>query len=125
MTNHGKPVGPLHGLPISVKNHIGMKGLGYNCAFVAWVGTVAEDDALLLKILWKAGCVFYARTTEPQTMVSTPAYLYTIVPRTVFKRVGVTDFRVAEPISSSCATFLDPSRADCFSYRVKDWEKHR
>ena len=51
MTNHGKPVGLLHGRPIGVKNHIGMKGLGYNCAFVAWVGTAAEDDALLLKIL--------------------------------------------------------------------------
>ena len=51
MTNNGKPVGLLHGLPISVKNHIGRKGLGFNCAFVAWVGTVAEDDALLLKIL--------------------------------------------------------------------------
>ena len=28
LTEHKKPMGPLHGLPISVKAHIGMKGLG-------------------------------------------------------------------------------------------------
>ncbi len=65
-----EPLGPLHGLPISVKEHIGMKGLDLNAGFVAWVGTKAEDDALVLKILWNAGCVFYVRTTEPQLLVS-------------------------------------------------------
>lgn len=66
---HKKPVGALHGLPISVKEHVGMKGLDLNAGFVSWVGRIAEDDAIILKILWKAGCVFYARTTEPQTLV--------------------------------------------------------
>ncbi|MCJ1368345.1 hypothetical protein MMC16_007487 [Acarospora aff. strigata] len=64
-----KPLGPLHGLPISVKEHIGMKGLDLNAGFVAWVGKKAEDDALVLKILWDAGCVFYVRTTEPQLLM--------------------------------------------------------
>ncbi|KAI9754384.1 MAG: hypothetical protein M4579_004722 [Chaenotheca gracillima] len=69
MATHNKPVGPLHGLPISVKEHIGMKGLDLNAGFVAWVGTVAEEDAHILKILWEAGCVFYVRTTQPQTVM--------------------------------------------------------
>ena len=47
-----------------------MKGLDLNAGFVAWVGKKAEDDALVLKILWDAGCVFYVRTTEPQLLVS-------------------------------------------------------
>ena len=64
-----KPVGPLHGLPISVKEHVGMKGLDQNAGFVAWVGRIAPDDAVILKLLWNAGCVFYARTTEPQTLM--------------------------------------------------------
>ena len=64
-----KPIGPLHGLPISVKEHIGMKDLDLNAGFVAWVGNIAPDDAILLKLLWNAGCVFYARTTEPQTLM--------------------------------------------------------
>ncbi|KAL9599860.1 MAG: hypothetical protein Q9219_003554 [cf. Caloplaca sp. 3 TL-2023] len=66
---HKRPIGPLHGLPISVKEHVGMKGLNCNAGFVAWAHQVAPDDALILKILWSAGCVFYARTTEPQTLM--------------------------------------------------------
>lgn len=63
------PIGPLHGLPISVKEHVGMKGLDLNAGFVSWVGHIAPDDALILKLLWKAGCIFYARTTEPQALM--------------------------------------------------------
>lgn len=69
-TEHKNPIGPLHGLPISVKEHVGMKGLDLNAGFVSWVGRIAEDDANILKPLWKAGCVFYTRTTQPQTLVS-------------------------------------------------------
>lgn len=46
-----------------------MKGLDLNAGFVAWVGTVAEEDAYILEILWKAGAVFYARTTQPQSLM--------------------------------------------------------
>ena len=66
---HGKPVGPFHGLPISVKEHIGMKGLGLNAGFISWWDRKGGDDAHVLKILWDAGCIFYARTTEPQTLM--------------------------------------------------------
>jgi len=69
ITTHSKPIGPLHGLPISVKEHVSMEGLDCNAGFVSWVGRVAQEDALILKILWEAGAVFYVRTTEPQTIV--------------------------------------------------------
>ena len=46
-----------------------MKGLDLNAGFVAWVGTVAEEDAHILQILWRAGAVFYARTTQPQSLM--------------------------------------------------------
>jgi len=46
---HGKPIGPLHGLPISVKEHVSMEGLDCNAGFVSWVGRVAKEDALILK----------------------------------------------------------------------------
>ncbi len=69
LATHKKPVGPLHGVPISVKEHIGMKGLDLNGGFVGWVGNVAEEDALLLQPLWDAGAVFYVRTTQPQTLM--------------------------------------------------------
>ncbi|KAK5756664.1 hypothetical protein LTS12_013254 [Elasticomyces elasticus] len=66
---HGTPIGPLHGLPISVKEHLSMKGLDINAGFVSWVGKIAPDDALILKLLRKAGAVFYVRTTEPQALM--------------------------------------------------------
>jgi amidase len=46
-----------------------MKGLDLNAGFISWVGGVGEDDALILKCLYKAGCIFYARTTQPQTLM--------------------------------------------------------
>ncbi|KAH8811123.1 amidase signature domain-containing protein [Xylogone sp. PMI_703] len=66
---HKKPIGPLHGLPISVKEMIGMKELGLNAGYVAWWGKTASEDAHVLQILWDAGAVFYARTTQPQSMM--------------------------------------------------------
>jgi amidase len=69
LATNKKPIGPLHGLPISVKEHAGMKGLGLNGGFISWWDHKGEDDALILKLLWKAGCVFYVRTTQPQTLM--------------------------------------------------------
>jgi hypothetical protein len=66
---HKRTLGPLHGLPISVKEMVGMKGLGLNASYVAWWGKVAEEDAHVLQILWNAGAVFHARTTQPQGMM--------------------------------------------------------
>ena len=66
---HKKPIGPLHGLPISVKSHIGRKGCGTNCGFIAWGGRTSPDDALILQILLAAGAVLYVQTTEPQGLV--------------------------------------------------------
>jgi Asp-tRNA(Asn)/Glu-tRNA(Gln) amidotransferase A subunit family amidase len=46
-----------------------MKGLDLNAGFVGWVGRVADDDAVILKLLWNAGAVFYVRTTQPQSLM--------------------------------------------------------
>ena len=46
-----------------------MKDLGVNVGFASWWPGKGEEDAPILRILWNAGCVFYARTTEPQTLM--------------------------------------------------------
>ncbi|KZF26180.1 amidase [Xylona heveae TC161] len=69
LEEHKRPIGPLHGIPISVKEHLGMKGLDLNAGFCSFVGKVPDEDAHLLKILWEAGCVFYVRSTQPQTLM--------------------------------------------------------
>ncbi|KAL4803953.1 amidase signature domain-containing protein [Aspergillus unguis] len=65
----GKLVGPLHGIPISVKEHIGFKGLTLNAGYAIWVDNIASEDALLLQCLEEAGAVFHVRTNQPQSLM--------------------------------------------------------
>ncbi|KAL3475281.1 amidase signature domain-containing protein [Aspergillus californicus] len=65
----GKLVGPLHGIPISVKEHIGIKGLTLNGGYATWVDDIATEDALLLQCLKKAGAIFHVRTNQPQSLM--------------------------------------------------------
>ena len=69
LNRHGKPIGPLHGLPISVKEHVGMKGRILDAGFISWRDRIAEEDAHILTILLDAGAVLYVRTTQPQTLM--------------------------------------------------------
>lgn len=63
-----EPMGPLHGLPISVKEHHGMNGKTNHASYVAWIGN-ASDPNPLNDTLYEAGCVYYVRTTGPQTLM--------------------------------------------------------
>jgi amidase len=65
-----EPTGPLFGLPISTKEHHGQKGenIVSNASYVAWIGQ-AHGSCQLYDILWDAGCVYFARTTQPQTIM--------------------------------------------------------
>lgn len=66
---HRRPLGPLHGLPISVKEHIGIEGLRCTTGYVSHWDTIAKEDAHILQLLRDAGAVFHCRTTIPQTMM--------------------------------------------------------
>ncbi|KAG9314078.1 amidase signature domain-containing protein [Chiua virens] len=67
----GQVVGPLHGLPVSIKDHIKVKGLDTSTGYIAWAyKTVAENDALVVNILRKAGAIMYVKTQNPQTLLS-------------------------------------------------------
>jgi len=65
----GKTIGPLHGLPVSLKEHYMYKGKVTNAGYAVWVDRVTDDWALTVKLLLDAGAVFYIRTTEPQTIM--------------------------------------------------------
>ncbi|CDK28590.1 unnamed protein product [Kuraishia capsulata CBS 1993] len=65
----GKTVGPLHGLPVSIKEHIGFKDKVCHAGFVSLIENVTPDDAVTLKVLYKQGAVFYVRTNEPQSLM--------------------------------------------------------
>jgi len=70
----GKVVGPLHGLPVSLKDQITIKGLETTMGYASWIGKVAERDATLTELLIECGAVLYVRTNVPQTLMWPEAY---------------------------------------------------
>ncbi|KAI9374808.1 Acetamidase [Aspergillus egyptiacus] len=66
---HGKPVGPLHGLPISLKDQLRVKGYETSMGYVSWLGKYDQEDSVLTHLLRKAGAVFYVKTSVPQTLM--------------------------------------------------------
>ncbi|KAF5384166.1 hypothetical protein D9615_003363 [Tricholomella constricta] len=65
----GKVVGPLHGLPISLKDQISLKGIESTMGYVSWIGKYAERNAVLVDALEALGAVLYVKTNIPQTLM--------------------------------------------------------
>ncbi|KAG6860169.1 hypothetical protein C0995_014841 [Termitomyces sp. Mi166 len=87
----GKPVGLLHGLPISLKDQVSIKGIesimaiwfrdvrdgfdsGAYIGYVSWIGQYAERNAVLVDILEALGAVLYVKTNVPQTLMWPETY---------------------------------------------------
>lgn len=67
----GKPIGPLHGVPVSIKDHINIKGRYTTAGYISWArNPVKEKDAPLVEILRNAGAVMYCKTNNPQCMMT-------------------------------------------------------
>lgn len=66
---NGRTVGPLHGLPISLKDQLRIKGLETTMGYVAWIDKYDTEDSVLTAMLRKAGAVFYVKTSVPQTLM--------------------------------------------------------
>ena len=62
-SNGGKTAGPLHGLPISVKDQIRVVGMETTCGFVGNLGKKDTKDSLLVEILQNAGAVVFVKTS--------------------------------------------------------------
>ncbi|BGP12260.1 hypothetical protein JCM10213_000046 [Rhodosporidiobolus nylandii] len=66
----GKPTGPLHGLPVSLKNQCNVEGEEMNLCYVGWVGRVAKENAVVVDCLLAQGAVIYCHTNMPQALFS-------------------------------------------------------
>lgn len=62
----GRLIGPLHGIPLSLKNQIGVASHLTNAGFVAWINNTSRHDAAIVKTFRKLGAVVFARTNQPQ-----------------------------------------------------------
>ncbi|KAM3426593.1 hypothetical protein NHJ13734_009369 [Beauveria thailandica] len=66
----GKLVGPLHGVPVSVKDHYNVKGQPTTAGYISYADhAVKSKDAHIVEILRNAGAVLYAKTNNPQCMM--------------------------------------------------------
>ncbi|KAF8332353.1 amidase [Cantharellus anzutake] len=68
LATHKKPIGSLHGLPISLKDQCRIIGLETIMGYVSWIGQKAKYNCTLVDILLEAGGVPFVRTNVPQTL---------------------------------------------------------
>ncbi|KAF4493825.1 general amidase [Fusarium agapanthi] len=76
-TKHGKTLGPLHGLPISLKDQFHVKGVDTTMGYVGWIdGNLGIDpdkshtvESQIVTELLSLGAVLYCKTSLPQTLL--------------------------------------------------------
>lgn len=66
---HGEIVGPLHGVPTTLKDQFNIKGYDSTLGYVGMANQPAEDDAALVKMLRLLGAVIIAKTNLPQSIM--------------------------------------------------------
>ncbi|KAL1610211.1 hypothetical protein SLS60_001876 [Paraconiothyrium brasiliense] len=75
----GKPVGPLHGLPVSLKDQFHVKGVETSMGYVGWIGTFEGKvgtgkekifESEMVRELRNLGAVLYCKTSVPHTLMA-------------------------------------------------------
>lgn len=61
----GEPLGPLHGVPVTVKVNVDMRGRATTNGVVAFKDNIATDDSPVVANLRRAGAVIIGRTNTP------------------------------------------------------------
>ncbi|KAE8420862.1 amidase signature domain-containing protein [Aspergillus pseudocaelatus] len=69
LRRQGKPIGPLHGLPISLKDQFNVKGFDSTLGYVGRAYSPCTEDATLVTILTQLGAVIIAKTNIPQSIM--------------------------------------------------------
>ncbi|KAI8931479.1 hypothetical protein NX059_011147 [Plenodomus lindquistii] len=79
LKEHGKTVGPLHGVPVSLKDQFHVKDVETSMGYVGWIGTFEGEkgtgkekvyESEMVGLLRKAGAVLYVKTSVPHTLMS-------------------------------------------------------
>ncbi|KAK1674076.1 amidase [Colletotrichum godetiae] len=70
LRDHGAPLGPLHGLPVSVKDTFNVAGVDTSMGLAYLCHKPAASNAPLVDLLLSLGCVIIAKTNIPQTLGS-------------------------------------------------------
>ncbi|HEV8525497.1 MAG TPA: amidase [Terriglobales bacterium] len=104
---HGDPLGPLHGVPITIKSSIDVAGLRCEAGTKLRAGHVATEDAPLVKRLRRAGALILGNTNTPELLMAweTDNLLYgrTNNPWDLTRTPGGSSGGEAAAIASACS----------------------
>ncbi len=64
---NGTILGPLHGIPMTIKDAMDLKGFAASEGLTPLADAIAPDNGVLIQILIDAGAVIIAKTNMPQT----------------------------------------------------------
>jgi Asp-tRNA(Asn)/Glu-tRNA(Gln) amidotransferase A subunit family amidase len=100
-------IGPLHGVPISIKSSVDVAGLLCECGGVLRKGNVPSEDAPLVKRLRAAGAIILGNTNVPEFLMAyeTDNLLYgrTNNPWDISRTPGGSSGGEAAAIASGCS----------------------
>lgn len=65
----GELKGPLHGIPITVKDQFNVKGVDTTLGYVGRSFDPANEDAVLVQLLKSMGAVIIAKSNLPQSIM--------------------------------------------------------
>ncbi|KAL7629777.1 hypothetical protein AAE478_001300 [Parahypoxylon ruwenzoriense] len=69
LTDHGSVIGPLHGIPVTLKDQFNTRGHDTTLGYVNRSFEPAAEDAVLVHMLRKLGAVVLAKTNLPQSIM--------------------------------------------------------
>lgn len=71
LAENGGPIGPFHGLPVSLKDTFNVPGIDSTLGYTEFIGNAAKlSQSALVELLEQAGAVFYIKTNIPQTTMT-------------------------------------------------------
>lgn len=69
LAKEGVPIGPLHGIPITVKDQFNIAGHDSTLGYTGRAFKPASSDAVLVTILRNMGAIIVAKTNLPQSIM--------------------------------------------------------
>ncbi|WDK12709.1 amidase [Colletotrichum graminicola] len=69
MAKHGKPLGPFHGVPMTLKDQFNVQGFDSTLGYVGRSFKPAVEDAVVVKVLRSLGAVIIAKSNIPQSIM--------------------------------------------------------
>ncbi|KAH3900729.1 related to Putative amidase C550.07 [Saccharomycodes ludwigii] len=69
LAEHGKLIGPFHGIPVSLKEQMNYAGKQTSASYVAYLKNIPKESGVTIQILDKLGANFHIRTAQPQAIM--------------------------------------------------------